>query len=58
MGADEMRRISQWILRALRAPGDAAVVESTRREVAELAEQFPVPAARLEQGLEQATVAG
>jgi glycine hydroxymethyltransferase len=47
MGVDEMKRIAEWILRALRAPQDAAVIGSTRREVAELAEQFPVPAARL-----------
>jgi glycine hydroxymethyltransferase len=52
MGKDEMRRIAQWILRALKSPGDAGVVESTRREVAELAEQFPVPAARLQAGAE------
>ena len=51
MGGDEMRRIAQWILRALKAPGDATVVESTRREVAELAEQFPVPAAKLEEAV-------
>jgi glycine hydroxymethyltransferase len=52
MGKDEMRRIAQWILRALKNTGDAGVVESTRREVAELAEQFPVPAARLQAGAE------
>jgi glycine hydroxymethyltransferase len=57
MGTDEMQRIAAWILRALKHPGDAAVVETTRREVAELAEQFPVPAARLEQGTVEA-VAG
>jgi glycine hydroxymethyltransferase len=51
MGADEMRRIAAWILRALKSPGDAAVVATTRREVAELAEQFPVPAARLEEAV-------
>jgi glycine/serine hydroxymethyltransferase len=51
MGGDEMRQIAAWILRALRSPGDAAVVSSTRREVAELAEQFPVPAARLEEAV-------
>jgi len=51
MGADDMRRIAAWILRALKSPGDAAVVETTRREVAELAEQFPVPAARLEEAV-------
>ena len=52
MGRDEMRRIAQWILRALRSPGDAGIVESTRREVADLAEQFPVPAAKLQAGAE------
>jgi glycine hydroxymethyltransferase len=51
MGTDEMQRIAAWILRALKSPGDAAVVEATRREVAELAEQFPVPAARLEEAV-------
>ncbi len=57
MGTDEMQRIAAWILRALKSSGDAAVVETTRREVAELAEQFPVPAAKLEQGTAEA-VAG
>jgi glycine hydroxymethyltransferase len=52
MGGDEMQRISQWILRALKHADDAGVVETTRREVAELAEQFPVPAARLQAGAE------
>jgi glycine hydroxymethyltransferase len=47
MGADEMRRIAGWILRALAAPNDSAVIERTKREVAELAEQFPAPAAKL-----------
>jgi len=54
MGCDEMKRISQWILRALRSPDDAGVVESIRGEVADLAEQFPVPAARLQSGAEAA----
>jgi glycine hydroxymethyltransferase len=48
MGADEMRQVAAWILRALRSPEDPRVIEATRRDVAELAEQFPVPAARLE----------
>ena len=52
MGTDEMKRIAQWILRALKHTDDAGVVETTRREVAELAEQFPVPAARLQAGAE------
>jgi len=47
MGADEMRRVADWILRVLKAPEDEQVITNTRREVAELAEQFPVPAARL-----------
>jgi glycine hydroxymethyltransferase len=47
MGVDEMKRIAAWILRVLRSPEDTAVIGTTRREVAELAEQFPVPAARL-----------
>ncbi|MFM9194661.1 MAG: serine hydroxymethyltransferase [Planctomycetia bacterium] len=51
MGTDEMKRIAAWILRALKSPGEAAVVETTRREVAELAEQFPVPAAKLEEAV-------
>jgi glycine/serine hydroxymethyltransferase len=48
MGADEMTRIAAWILRALKSPADAAVLDAIRAEVADLAEQFPVPAARLE----------
>jgi glycine hydroxymethyltransferase len=51
MGTEEMKRIAAWILRSLKAPQDATVVETTRREVAELAEQFPVPAARLEEAV-------
>jgi glycine hydroxymethyltransferase len=47
MGADEMRRVADWILRVLKNPEDEQVITSTRREVDELAEQFPVPAARL-----------
>jgi glycine hydroxymethyltransferase len=51
MGADEMVRIAGWILKALRSPGDGGVLHAIRSEVAELAEQFPVPAARLEQAV-------
>jgi glycine hydroxymethyltransferase len=47
MGVDEMKRIAAWILRVLKNPADASLVETTKREVAELAEQFPAPAARL-----------
>jgi glycine hydroxymethyltransferase len=52
MGADEMQRIAQWILRALKHADDTSLVDTIRREVAELAEQFPVPAARLQAGAE------
>jgi len=49
MGADEMEQVATWILRVLKSPEDAQVIESTRREVADLAEQYPVPAAKLDQ---------
>ena len=47
MGPDEMRKIGAWILKALRAPTDAAVQQSIRDEVFDLCDQFPVPASRL-----------
>ena len=47
MGAADMRQVAAWILRVLKAPEDEQVITTTQREVAELAEQFPVPAARL-----------
>jgi glycine hydroxymethyltransferase len=46
MGPDEMRTIAAWILRTLKAPEDDTVIGQVRREVSELCEQFPVPAAR------------
>lgn len=49
MGVDEMQQVATWILRVLKSPEDKQVLESTRREVAELAEQYPVPAARMDQ---------
>ncbi len=51
MGGDEMARIAEWILRALKSPDDQGVLDTIRAEVADLAEQFPVPAARLEQAV-------
>ena len=48
MAAAEMKQIATWILRVLKAPGDERLVAATKAEVAELAEQFPVPAAKLE----------
>lgn len=47
MGADEMHRVAAWILRVLKAPEDEQVIATTRQEVADLAEHFPAPAARL-----------
>ena len=49
MGVDEMQQVATWILRVLKSPEDKQVLESTRREVAELAEQYPVPAAKMDQ---------
>jgi glycine hydroxymethyltransferase len=48
MGAGEMKQIAAWILRTLKSPGDEKLVAATKAEVADLAEQFPVPAAKLD----------
>jgi glycine hydroxymethyltransferase len=50
MGAAEMKQIAAWILRVLKSPGDEQVIATTKGDVAELAEQFPVPAAKLDAG--------
>jgi glycine hydroxymethyltransferase len=50
MGADEMKQVAAWILRVLKSPADEKLVTATKAEVAELAEQFPAPAAKLEAG--------
>ncbi|HVT29712.1 MAG TPA: serine hydroxymethyltransferase [Lacipirellulaceae bacterium] len=47
MGAAEMRTIGGWMLEALRAPDDDAVLKRIRREISALCKQFPVPAAEL-----------
>jgi glycine hydroxymethyltransferase len=47
MGPGEMRTIAVWILRALRSASDETALAKIRREVSELCQQFPVPAARL-----------
>ena len=51
LGSDEMVRIAAWILRALKSPDDKHALDTIRAEVADLADQFPVPAARLEQAV-------
>lgn len=45
MGADQMKRVGQWIVEALSSPDDTAQLESIRHEVSALCEHFPVPAA-------------
>jgi len=44
LGTDEMRRIGQWILTALKKPDDEAGLGRIREEVRQLCGQFPVPA--------------
>ncbi len=48
MKTDQMRSIAKWMLDALRAPSDEAVLSSIRGEIKELCKQFPVPAAALD----------
>jgi glycine hydroxymethyltransferase len=47
MGTGEMRTIAKWMLEALRAPEDQAVLDRIRGEIRTLCQQFPVPAAAL-----------
>ena len=54
MGTSEMKQIAAWILRVLKSPSDQQVIATTKGDVAELAEQFPVPAAKLEAAVEVA----
>jgi glycine hydroxymethyltransferase len=42
-----MRTIAGWILRTLKSPEDGAALANIRREVSQLCQQFPVPAAQL-----------
>ncbi len=46
MGVEEMRRIGEWMLGALKNPQDEASHGRTRGEVTSLCQQFPVPAAK------------
>ena len=46
MGVDEMRRVGQWMISALKNPQDEATHTRVRGEVSALCQQFPVPAAR------------
>ena len=47
MGTDELRAVGRWMLEALRAPEDSTVHVRIRKEVSELCQDFPVPAAAL-----------
>jgi glycine hydroxymethyltransferase len=47
MGPSEMKSIGGWILTALSAPEDEAVLARIRGQIRELCHQFPVPAAAL-----------
>ena len=49
MGAGEMRQIGAWMLETLKDPADAAIHRRVRGGVSEMCEQFPVPAAALEE---------
>ncbi len=44
MGPDEMTKVGNWILEALKSPKDDAVLQKVRQSVSELSAQFPVPA--------------
>ena len=54
MGTSEMKQIADWILRVLKSPSDQHLIATTKGDVAELAEQFPVPAAKLDAAVEVA----
>jgi glycine hydroxymethyltransferase len=47
MGPSEMRKVGSWIIQALKGATDDAALAKIRREVLELCQQFPVPAARM-----------
>lgn len=56
MGEDEMRSVGQWILEVLRSPEEATTHERIRSEISQLCQQFPVPAAALNDSLASAAV--
>jgi glycine hydroxymethyltransferase len=49
MGSAEMRRIGQWMLDVLKTPDDTALQKRICQDVLELCQQFPVPAAAMQQ---------
>ena len=47
MGPDQMKQIAAWIHSALSQHEDAAALEGIRKDVAQMCESFPVPAAAM-----------
>ena len=47
MGADQMKQVAAWIHSALSQHDNEAALEGIRKEVAEMCENFPVPAAAM-----------
>jgi glycine hydroxymethyltransferase len=47
MGPDQMQKIAQWILRALKSPQDRAGLERIHGEICEMCADFPVPTMKL-----------
>ena len=43
MGADEMRKVADWIDRVVSSEGQATTIESVRGEVADICNSFPIP---------------
>ena len=43
MKQDEMKRVGAWILRVLKTPEDANVIETVKSEIGEFTKVFPVP---------------
>ncbi len=42
-----MKRVAEWMFKALKSPDDAKMHTQIRGEVFDMCEQFPVPASRL-----------
>lgn len=47
MGQEQMREIGQWMVNVIKSPDDKSLLESTRSQVEELCQHFPVPASAL-----------
>lgn len=43
MRQDEMKKVGAWILRVLKSPEDASVIETVKGEIREFTKAFPVP---------------